>query len=446
MSFQQGLSGLNSSSKAIDVTSNNIANANTVGFKAGNAQFSDIYASALSGASTGIQIGIGSGINSVKQTFTQGNLRTSSNPLDMAINGNGFFRLVRNDGSVAFTRNGQFDIDKDGFIVSAIGDKLTGFPAMERQGSVTVFGGMAEPLRIDNSNIPPRPTGEATLTLNLDSREINPGDRVPAGPSIEDFAEEVSIPVDAYNYTTSLTIYDSLGNPISMSLYFVRASGTPAPNAWDVYARLSTDIGDDPDNPGEKIVNVELTKLTENGPLPFTNNGIVDTTDFDLNSLVLNRTPDELGTGAGELELVVKLGKSTQFGSPFAVTELTQDGFTTGQITGLVTTRDGVIQGRYSNGQTRDIGKIALANFASPNGLISLGNNLWAESPESGQPIVGAPGTGVLGVISAGQVEESNVDLTAELVNLIIQQRNYQANAQSIRTQDQILQTLVNLR
>ncbi|MFN3985967.1 MAG: flagellar hook protein FlgE [Rhodocyclaceae bacterium] len=444
MAFQQGLSGLNSASRAIDVTSNNIANASTVGFKTANAQFADVYASALSGASTGIQIGIGSTVNAVRQAFTQGNLSTSNNPLDLAINGNGFFRMQRTDGSIAYTRNGQFDIDKDGFIVSAIGDRLTGFPVATQQGAITVFEGQPAALRIDNSNIDPRETESATLTLNLDSREVNPGDLVPPVPDISNYLNDVEIPVESYNYTTSLTVFDSLGNPITATLYFVRQPGTPSPNAWDVYARLSTDVVDDPGNPGQQIVNVPMTLL---GTVPFTENGKVDTAALLATPLdTLDRTGAELGTGAGDVSITVSLNRATQFGSPFAVTELVQDGYTTGQITGLVTTRDGIIQGRYSNGQTKDIGRIALANFASPNGLISLGNNLWAESPESGQPIIGSPGTGVLGVISAGVVEDSNVDLTQELVQLIVQQRNYQANAQSIRTQDQILQTLVNLR
>lgn len=423
MAFQQGLSGLNSSSKAIDVTSNNIANASTVGFKSGNAQFADVYASALSGASTGLQIGIGGTVNAVRQAFTQGNLSTSNNPLDLAINGNGFFRMQRTDGSVAFSRNGQFDIDKDGFIVSAIGDRLTGFPVASQQGGVTVFEGQPGLLQIDNSNIAPRATQDVGVSIvaNLDSREINPTLKDPPGIAFD--GTLVPIPVNSYNATTSLNVFDSLGNSHALTFYFVRTD--PAVDrTWEVHTSLDG---------GE---------ATLAGNLVFNDQGGFDPaaiTALDLGPIVLNN-------GAEDLEFTVDLSNLTQFGSTFAVTSLTQNGYTTGQITGLVTTREGVIQGRYSNGQTKDIGKIALANFTSPNGLISLGNNLWAESPDSGQPVIGSPGSGVLGVISAGVVEESNVDLTQELVQLIVQQRNYQANAQSIRTQDQILQTLVNLR
>lgn len=423
MAFQQGLSGLNSSSKAIDVTSNNIANASTVGFKMGNAQFADVYASALSGASTGLQIGIGTTVNAVRQAFTQGNLSTSNNPLDLAINGNGFFRMQRNDGSVAFSRNGQFDIDKDGYIVSAIGDKLTGFPVASQQGGITVFEGQPGLLRIDNANIEPRATQDVGVAIvaNLDAREINPTLKDPPGPAFD--GTLVPIPVSSYNATTSLNVFDSLGNAHSLTFYFVRTD--PAVDrTWEVYTSLDG---------GE---------ATLAGNLVFNDQG-----GFDPAAITaLDLGPIALDNGAADLEFTIDLSNLTQFGSNFAVTSLTQNGYTTGQITGLVTTREGVIQGRYSNGQTKDIGKIALANFTSPNGLISLGNNLWAESPDSGQPVIGSPGSGVLGVISAGQVEESNVDLTQELVQLIVQQRNYQANAQSIRTQDQILQTLVNLR
>lgn len=421
MAFQQGLSGLASSSKAIDVTSNNIANASTVGFKAGNALFADVYASALSGASTGLQIGIGSTINAVRQAFTQGNLATSNNPLDLAINGNGFFRLERTDGSIAYSRNGQLDVDRNGFIVNATGDKLTGFRVSSIVNGIAVFEGTPNTLQIDTANISPRATQTGvSITANLDAREVNPTTRSPAGPPFVP-GPAGSIPVESYNATTSLTVFDSLGNPHSLTLYFVRDDPASA-RTWQVWTSLDGD-----------------TPLEPAFTLAFDDQGIpTGTTSFTFNRTLTN--------GAANLSFPIDLFRLTQFGSAFSVNALRQDGYTTGQLTGIVTTAEGIIQGRYSNGETRDIGKIALANFQSPNGLISLGNNLWAESPESGQPAIGGPGTGVLGVISAGQVEESNVDLTQELVQLIVQQRNYQANAQSIRAQDQILQTLVNLR
>lgn len=439
MAFQQGLSGLNSSSRSIDVVSNNIANANTVGFKAGSAQFADIFASALGGAVSGIQVGIGATVNAVRQAFTQGNLAISNNPLDMAINGNGFFRLERNDGSIGYSRNGQFDVDRDGFIVNANGDKLTGFRVSSIIGGVSTFEGTPSLLQIDTANIPPQATAGGqgvVISANLDARDVNPTTRTPPGPAFDPTANP--IPVESYNSTTSLTVFDSLGNPHSMTYYFVRTD--PATDlSWSVWAGLD---GQTPISlTGDVAATPPATGFVPANPLQFNSSGQLptgSTTSFAFNWPV--------GNGADPLSFDVDLSNVTQFGDTFSVNRLTQNGFTTGQLTGLTVTRDGTIQGRYSNGQSRDIGRVALANFQSPNGLISLGNNLWAESPDSGQPIVGTPGSGVLGVVTAGSVEESNVDLTAELVNLIIQQRNYQANAQSIRTQDQILQTLVNLR
>ncbi len=444
MAFQQGLSGLNSSSRAIDVVSNNVANASTVGFKTGSAQFSDVFASALSGATTGVQVGIGSSVNAVRQAFTQGNLAVSSNPLDMAINGNGFFRMQRPDGSVAYTRNGQFDVDRDGFIISANNDRLTGFRVSSVVNGVSIFEGTPSVLQIDSTNIPPQPTrgeGGVEITANLDSRDVNPTTRTPPSPAFDPSADP--IPVASYNATTSLTVFDSLGNPHSLTLYFVRTTD-PTQRSWSVWAGLNGEAptsltGDAPIDPADPSQG-----FAPANPLVFNAEGLISPgspTTFDF-----TRTGADLNNGAADLTFGVNLSRVTQFGDAFSVNRLSQNGYTTGQLTGLTVSRDGVIQGRYSNGQTQDIGKVALANFQSPNGLIALGNNLWAESPDSGQPVVGSPGTGVLGVLSAGTIEESNVDLTQELVQLIIQQRNYQANAQSIRAQDQILQTLVNLR
>ncbi|HRQ58841.1 MAG TPA: flagellar hook protein FlgE [Azoarcus taiwanensis] len=411
MAFQQGLSGLASSSRAIDVVSNNIANSSTVGFKGATAQFADVYASALTGAVSTIQVGIGGTVNSVKQAFTQGNLTTTSNPLDMAINGNGFFRIQRNDGTFAYTRNGQFDVDREGYIITAQGERLTGYQ-VDPNGLV---GNVIGPLRIPQDEARPQATGterDVAITGNLDSRDSVPG-TAPFDP----------LNTDSYNSTTSLTVYDSLGNPHTLSLYFVRTA-PEIDRTWEVWASLD---GDAPDLLGE--IEFESDGLYSSSTLgPFL------------------RDEAALANGAADLTFDLDLSTMTQFGSAFSITEIQQDGYSSGQVAGFAISRDGIIQGRYTNGQTRDLGQVALVTFRSPNGLTSLGNNLWAASPESGEPIAGRPGTGLNGVISAGQVEDSNVDLTQELVQLIIQQRNYQANAQSIRTQDQLLQTLVNLR
>jgi flagellar hook protein FlgE len=406
MSFQQGLSGLNAASKSLDVISNNIANSGTAGFKSGGSVFADVYASALNGASSGAQVGIGTTVGAVRQLFNQGNITSTYNSLDVAINGGGFFRLS-DQGTVAYSRNGQFDVDKDGFIVSAQGFRLTGYPA---DSSGTILPASPTDIQIDTSDLPPNPSTEANVGLNLDSRAVAPTATFdPTDPT-------------TYNSTTSVTLFDSLGNDHIMTMYFVKTGG----GTWDMYQEL--------DGGG--------TAATADMALNFSSAGALTGTASTTLSLTI---PASFGAATPQ-SIDLDFTGSTQYGSAFGVNRTSQDGYTSGRLSGVTISEDGTVQGRYSNGESRNLAQIVLANFASPNGLISLGNNLWAESPSSGQPLVGAPGTGSLGVLSAGSIEESNTDLTAELVNMITQQRAYQANAQSIRTQDEVLQTLVNLR
>ncbi|HRP74262.1 MAG TPA: flagellar hook protein FlgE [Rhodocyclaceae bacterium] len=414
MAFQQGLSGLNSSSKAIDVVSNNIANANTVGFKASTAQFADVYASSLTGTVGSIQIGIGSSVNAVRQAFSQGNLTSTNSPLDMAINGNGFFEVALRDGTFALTRNGQFDIDADGYIVTALGDRLMGY-----QETDPLTGDVRAPANPTNANyqalfIPPtgiraRATDDVTIGANLSAQ----ADIIAASPPVLTDAS-------SYSYTTAIRVYDSLGVDHSLSLYFVKS----APQTWDVYTSVD---GSAPANPPL-------------GTLGFASDGTLSSGNLQ------NLAGIDFGNGSAIFNTQIDFSRMTQFGSGSVVKELSQNGYSDGEIAGLSISKNGVIQGRYTNGQTQDIGIVGLVTVRSPNGMSSLGNNLWRDTPESGDPVRGPAGVGLNGVISAGMVEDSNVDLTQELVQLIIQQRNYQANAQSIRTQDQILQTLVNLR
>ena len=411
MSFQQGLSGLNGAQRSLDAIGNNVANSGTVGFKLSQAQFADVYAAAL-GAGGGSQIGIGTSVLTVSQQFTQGNLTVTNNPLDVAINGAGFYRMSSN-GAISYTRNGQFNVDKEGFIVNASGDRLTGFAA-DAQG--VIIPSSPVDISIDTSDLTPRQTSVARLGINLDSREV---------PSTIAFDPALKDPI-TYNASTSLTAFDTLGNPHILTTYFVKQ---PATSAMDY-----------------KL----YTSLDDSAAVPATGTDLYFTAS---GSLDLAATPTPLvesfaiSTGAvTPLRFDLDLTGSTQFGSSFGVNRLFQDGYTSGRLSGINIAVDGVVQGRYSNGQSRNLGQIVLANFTNPNGLQSLGNNQWAETPDSGQPLVGAPGTGSLGSLQSAAVEESNVDLTAELVNMITQQRAYQANAQSIKTQDQILQTLVNLR
>ncbi len=401
MSFQQGLSGLNAAAKALDAVSNNVSNAATVGFKGASAQFADVFAASLSGGGGG-QIGIGVNLAQVKQSFTQGNLTVTNNPLDVAINGGGFFRMS-DGGAITYSRNGQFLVDKDGFVVNSEGAHLTGYLA---NAAGVIVPSSPTDLTISNADLVPNASTTGALGMNLDSREA-----VPALPF--DYTDPTT-----YNSSTAMTLYDSLGNSHVMTLYFRKI----ASNAWDVHSGL------DGAAPGAG------SALTFDSAGAVTAGGSLATTFALANGAV---TP---------LAATIDLSAATQFGAVFGVNSLTQDGYTSGRLSGLNVSSEGVIQGRYSNGQSRNLGQIVLTNFANPNGLQSLGANQWSETAVSGQPLIGAPNSGSLGALQSAAVEESNIDLTAELVNMITSQRNYQANAQSIKTQDAIMQTLVNLR
>ena len=407
MGFQQGLSGLDAAAKNLDVIGNNVANASTVGFKSFRAEFADLYANSLAGAGTN-NVGIGTQIANVSANFTQGNTITTSNPLDMAINGSGFFRTSTN-GTIAYSRNGQFKLDNEGYVVNTSGGRLQGYPVDASGG---VVPSAPADLRISASDITPQVTTEARAVLNLDSRK---GALSSASFNLNNTA--------TYNDATSLSVYDSLGNGHTLTTYFVKT----AANSWDVFGASDG-------------VQVGAGSL---GTLVFQTDGSLDTA---ASALPLNVSVP-VSTGAvTPLDFTLDFLGTSQFGSSFGVNELVQDGYQSGRLTGFNINDDGTLLGRYSNGQSRAQGQIVLANFTNPQGLQQLGNNLLAETAESGLPLVGAPGTGALGVLQSGALEESNVDLTSELVNMITAQRVYQANAQTIRAQDQLLQTIVNLR
>jgi len=411
MSFQQGLSGLNAAAKNLDVIGNNVANSSTVGFKASQAQFADVYAASLGGGG-GTTAGIGTKIAAINQMFTQGNISVTNNPLDIAINGKGFFR-VDQQGTTYYTRNGQFQLDKDGYIVTASGENLTGYAA---NSTGTILPGALVNLQLSSADIAPAATATADVLVNLDSRATT----IPAATAFN-----LTDPT-TYNSSTSMTVFDSLGNEQNYSLYFKKT----ASNTWEVYSSLTNAVGSATTAQGL------LTTLT------FNTSGAI--TSGATGSETLSAA--DLGTGAAALTFAMDFTGSTQFGSSFGVNTITQDGYASGRLTGFSVGSDGIVQARYSNGQNVAQGQVVLANFTNPQGLQPLGNGLYAETATSGQPAVGGPGSGSLGVLQASATEDSTVDLTAELVNMITAQRVYQANAQSIKTQDQVLQTLVNLR
>lgn len=410
MSFQQGLSGLNAAQANLSTIGNNVANAQTVGFKQSRIEFADVYANSLAGGA-GPQIGIGVQVAAVAQQFTQGGIATSNNPLDVAINGNGFFRMDTN-GVVSYTRNGQFKLDANGFLVNNAGGKLTGYP-VDANGQVVAS--TPQPLQLSNANLAPRATSEAKLALNLDSR-AEPIDRTTTAFNIKD--------PKTYTSSTAITVYDQQGKSQSLTLYLSKT----ADNTWDVHAALN----------GIEISGT--TPPTAAGNLTFNDDGTL------AGGSPINLTLTGQPGVAGALTFPVALDDTTQFGANFSVAKLNQDGYTTGQLAGYSIGADGSVLGRYTNGQTRAQGQIVMADFDNPQGLVNLGGNQWAESSESGQPRIATPKSGTLGALQAGALEESNVDLTEELVKMISAQRLYQANAQTITVQDQVMQTLVNMR
>ena len=415
MSFQQGLSGLSGASSYLDAIGNNIANTSTVGFKTGVTQFADVYATSLYGSGS-LQIGIGTKVADVVQQFTQGNISVTNNPLDLAISGEGFFRMSK-DGVISYTRDGQFHLDKDGYIVNSATQRLTGFLA---DSSGNIIGGAPSDLLISLAPSPPKVTESASLVANLNSSDaaiagaIDPTD------------------TDTYNWSTSFTIFDEAGNDHGFVLYFQKT----ASNSWDVDAYVNgTQVDMDPGT------------ASNTGTIDFTTGGLVNQINGAAGAAVAVTVPSAtLGTGAATMTFNLDLTDFTQYGTSSGVSTLTQDGYTSGRIASVSVDKEGLILGSYTNGQTQTLGQVVTYSFRNPQGLQAIGNNQYYETSDSGQPVSGTPGSGVLGNLQSGAVEESNVDLTAELVNLIVAQRMYQANAQTIRAQDQILQTLVNLR
>ena len=411
MGFQQGISGLNAASKQLDVIGHNIANSGTVGFKSSRAEFSSLVANSMTGfgCSKGGGAGFGVQLAAVSQQFSQGGINMTGNGLDVAINGGGFFKLQLTDGSTAYTRSGNFKQDKNGDVVTNDGAHVMGYPVTNGVASST-------PVKLSFPNGTPiaaKATTEIKATLNLDARAslaagvaAVPPTRGPAAPAIP------ATPRSTYG--TSVNVYDSSGAETPVNLYFERGAG----DTWQVFDKLDPAL---PAAPATALGTITLDPVTKK----FT-------------PATLN-----LPTPAG---VTVDLSGVTQLSSKFAVSKLQQDGYAVGELRNINIGADGTIMASYSNGITRAEAQMALTTFANPQGLKPVGGNNWVASADAGVPIDGKPGTGSLGTLTACALEESNVDLTAELVNMMTAQRTYQANAQTIKTQDQVMSTLVNLR
>ena len=423
MAFQHGISGLNASSKNLDVIGHNIANANTTGFKSSRAEFADLVASSM-GAGGGANYGIGVEVAAVAQQFSQGNVTVTGNNLDVAINGNGFFKVQQADGSAAYTRAGNFKLDKTGDLVTNGGAQVMGFRVDPATGLST---SEAQPLSFPTgAPIQAKQTESIKATLNLDARAKDSAGDATATPPVP------ATPRSTYG--TSINVYDTQGVATPVNLYFMK---TANPNEWAVYNQL-----DDP----TAVPPVTAISL---GTIAFDENGKIDPATATLTLTVSPTANPNAGTAApavANFPVDIDMSGATQFGSKFAVADLSQDGYASGDLTSINISNDGMVMASYSNGVTRSEAQVALANFRNPQGLLAVGGNNWVESNDSGPAVMGKPGDGNFGSLRAGALEDSNVDLTAELVNMMTAQRAYQANAQTIKTQDQVMSTLVNLR
>ena len=403
MAFQQGLSGLNSSSKNLDVIGHNIANANTVGMKASRAEFAEVYASSIN-ASGGTNSGIGVTVAATTQIFTQGNITVTGNDLDVAINGSGFYELTMPNGSMAYSRAGMFKLNNEGQVVTNIGGQLMGYPT-DSEGTRLSF--TTQPLSLPTGGpIPARATSSIAAEFNLDAR----------APVFNTVSPETPLS----KYGTSVIAYDPQGLEIPVGLAF-RKTGL---NEWAVYTSVN---GSDP---------AASDPLT----LTFNTDGTLNSASGTQLMVTSPMNPDVI------FPVDLNFGAVTQFGIDFAVNNLEQDGYRPGEFTSLKINESGVITASYSNGQTRAAGQIALVNFRNVQGLQPTGNGNWQANFATGEPVHGAPGEGKFGSLRSGALEDSNIDITGELVSMMTAQRAYQANAQTIKTQDLVFSTLLNLR
>jgi flagellar hook protein FlgE len=405
MSFNIALTGLDAANQDLSVTANNLANVSTAGFKGSRAEFGDLFASTQAGVSA-TAVGNGVAVSEVAQQFTQGNIETTGNNLDLAISGNGFFTLS-SGGALSYTRDGQFQLDQNGNVVTAQGANLQVYPPLTTGGFNT--GGLTN-LALTTNESAPNATTTASIVANLPASATAPTSAVfsPTDPN-------------SYTNTTSLTTYDSLGAAHTATLYFIKGA---AANAWTT--QLYVD--------GNAVGTQQALTYSNTGALTAPATGLITFPAY---------TP---ATGAAAMNMSFNFSKTTQYGDNFGVSGVTQDGFTTGKLTGISIDTSGVVQARFTNGRSVNLGEIAMANFANPQGLQQLGNATWAQTNASGQAVSGVAGNSGFGSIESGSIEQANVDTTSSLVAMIKAQRNFQANAQMIQTDNQITQTIINIR
>ena len=404
-SFDIALSGLTAASSDLDVTANNVANADTIGFKESRAEFADVFAAGAVNLNTS-PVGEGVRLSTTAQQFTQGNISTSGSNLDLAISGDGFFTLQDPSSGVVYTRNGQFSEDKNGNVVTATGQALQVYPPTSTGGFNT---GALTDLNLQTAQSTPLATSAGTVILNLPAGSTPPtgGAFNPTNPA-------------TYNQSTSTTVYDSLGNSYPATFFFTQ---TATSGLWNVN------------------MTVNGTLLPTTNTLQFSNTGAVTLPVGGGLNFPGFAPPD----GAAAMTMNFNFGQSTQFGGGFGVTSIVQNGFATGQLSTVSIDPTGIVSAVYTNGRSTQLGQLALANFPNPQGLKQLGDTNWAETFSSGTTVAGTAGSAGFGSIQSGALEASNVDLTTQLVNMITAQRAFQANAQVITTANQLSQTVINI-
>ena len=453
MSFNIALSGLNAAQKDLDITSNNIANVNTTGFKESRAEFVDVYASSLLSAGK-TKVGDGVLTADAAQQFSQGSIKFTNNSLDLAINGNGFFATVPEVGSLdtSYTRAGQFKLNQENFIVNSQGGHLLGFPVNGDGSSTSVSLSTAEPIRIPTASGAPEKTSEVNLRMNLPAGEAYikdaPGNFDSNNPS-------------TFNHSTSATVFDSFGDSHIMTYYFVKDDPSSKPNEWMMFTSVDGEMVDLEADPGQTnpiagtAPGVVGAKLKFNsvgdftGIVPSSADGGIGITTRALGGNILSNGADPTQTISVNFNLDV-LGPNpnepTQFASNFEVTSLQQDGLAVGRLTGIDIGGDGLVRATYSNGTSEPLSRIAMVSFANDQGLKQIGSTGWKESITSGEALAGEAGGGTFGSISSSALEQSNVNLTSELIDLISAQRNFQANSRALEVDNQLNQTILQIR
>jgi flagellar hook protein FlgE len=402
-SFSIALSGLTAASSDLDVTANNIANADTIGFKSSRAEFADLYSS---GAANLNQSVTGEGVQQISnaQQFTQGDVTTTSSNLDLAISGDGFFTLQSASGYV-YSRNGQFQENSNGDVVSSTGQALQVYPPL---ANGTFNTGTLANLNLQTSQSAPAATTGGSVILNL------PANSTPPTGGAFNPTESTT-----YNQSTSTTVYDSLGNSYPATFYF---SATANPNVWAV----NTTVNGQPAGAAQDLT--------------FSNAGVLTTpANGNLNFAY---APTD---GAQPLALTFNFSNSTAYGGAFGVTSITQNGYATGQLSTVAIDAAGIVSAVYTNGRSTQLGQLAMANFPNPQGLKQLADNNWSSTFDSGTVVQGTASTAGFGSIQSGALESSNVDLTTQLVNMITAQRAFDANAQVITTSNQESQTVIQM-